>query len=212
MLDGRLPPWPSRASAGSQSHSLESLLSPVTHNSKMNRSREAEKNLELRLSDADMAALRQMRSQIYRGGAQGGAAGFIAGWVGCWAAPRVGAGLRVAPKLAMAVPMATFAAGTALGSLVSARNNAHTIQFIVHKSSKPELSTYQERREMMQRLEEAHGSNNEANNLDLWANKFHDPVVKELLEDRAFELRKTELDARAVTQQHGGEYKLQRAR
>ncbi|GBG34102.1 Hypothetical Protein FCC1311_103252 [Hondaea fermentalgiana] len=113
----------------------------------LGRKMESERAIEKMLSESDRQALNEMRKGIYMSGLEGGAAGFLAGVVGFRAASHLEAvkKLKLERKHAFATPLVTFAAGMMLGSMVAARNHAHTLHYIMQKYSKPELSPYQER-------------------------------------------------------------------
>jgi len=120
----------------------------------MSRNVRAEDALKSSLSDSEMESLRAVRRSVYRGGLEGGIGGFLLGSVGVRAVSYLPAELRrglpkIEPKHRFAAPLFTFAFGMMLGSMVAARNNVHTIHFILHNwqaGSHPQNATlYQEK-------------------------------------------------------------------
>jgi len=101
------------------------------------------------LSESDLAALKAMRSSLWYGGMQGLAAGFLGGVVGYNIAQRlefVKSRIKLQPKHRFATPLFTGVIGSLLGSLTAARNHAHTLHYIIHKNSSPQLTEYEEKR------------------------------------------------------------------
>ncbi|CAK8995491.1 Uncharacterized protein SCF082_LOCUS4385 [Durusdinium trenchii] len=101
------------------------------------------------LNDSDREQLTVMRGQMYRQSLEAGVAGFVGTSVAYHVFARTKYAkdnLKLMPKHAIATPLFAFAICMTVGSMVSARNNAHTVQYILHKYSKPQnLSPYQER-------------------------------------------------------------------
>lgn len=132
------------------------------------------------LSESDRHALYEMRRNIYMGGAQGGAAGFLAGGIGYRLAQNFESvrRMRLDKRHAFATPLLTLAMGAMLGSMVASRNNAHTLHYIVHKYSSPELTPYQERAAVFKEL----GSRMDPHYDDVQAHDheahLNDPLVK----------------------------------
>jgi len=98
------------------------------------------------MSESDQYALREMRREIWLGGFRGGAVGFVGGVLGYklversrWIKSQLG--FELLPKHKFATPLFSFAFGMMLGSMTSARNNSHTLQYIIRKHSKPQVIT-----------------------------------------------------------------------
>jgi hypothetical protein len=91
-----------------------------------------------------------MRREVWKQGLHGGAAGALvalAGYAIAARTPYVTSRIKLEPKHKFAAPLFGMALGMVLGASTAARNNMHTVHFILHKQkSTPRNATpYQEK-------------------------------------------------------------------